>query len=159
MNKLSGVAGAGIGLALGSGLFFSPAEAHEVKNKPMPEVVRSSCFSRLGQYAIIGLPGPICFGQAIETSDKQVTIGPADPNTNNQNSETGATAGDYGRELLFLAGVLTAVTGVGVSIRNDRRRATQDAGIARDYEEMRYAKPVEVDAEWIIYLASHANEQ
>lgn len=182
MNKVPGAVGLGLGLAVGSGALFGPANA-ETTTPATQEVHCHTGFMVIGMGGIVEVP------ECSNGLQPPAMVSPAKEELNPglQNSSS-----DYLNALGFLVAGLAGVTLVGYAAKkyvtyqvdtiqadlypvtseplpevadiselvaaNRNHAARELESIARTYHIMQDAEPIEVDAAWIISQASRSNE-
>ncbi len=148
MNKLPGAVGLGVGLALSSG-FFNPAEAHPSSVESVEQALLPECGVRVAYDAFIQAPGFLCSGG----EERRGTMSAEAPIVDPVDSD------DYRDALIFLGSGLLIAAGAGWVIRREYIKSNQDPDIARAYKDIKKAKEIVVDAEWIVYQAFRSKKQ
>ena len=147
MNKLPGAVGLGVGMALSSG-FFNPAEAHPGPVESVEQIVLPECSMRIAYNAAAQVPGFLCSGE--EEQPKEMSVKPAIESVGPD---------DYRNALIFFGGSLLVCAGIGYGIRREYIKSRQDPGMATAYKQIKKAKEIEVDAEWIMFQEFHSKDQ
>src|ERR1700741_4374131 len=142
MNKVTGAVGLGIGIALSSG-FFNPAEAQPHSVESIEQALTPECSVRMAYDTLVPAPGFLCSSGKGQSSTMSAEAPVDEP----------VTPDDYRDVLIFLGSGLLVAAGIGWTVRHDYIKNHQDQAIASAYKEIKKAKEIEVDAEWIIYQA------
>jgi hypothetical protein len=182
MNKLPGAVGLGLGVAIGAGTMFGPANAES--EKPVSEEVH--CHTG---YMVVGLGSIVEFPECYSASESHPMVSPS---TEELNPGLQNDSSDFFSALGFLVIGSAGVIGAGYGLKkyvtykvdaihaeaypvnseplpeiadmselvaaNRNHAARELESIARTYHIMQDAQLIEVDAAWIVSQAARSNE-